>query len=99
MSDRLDRASFSEQLNTKFQVHIGETDSLEVELVEVTDGGSTPRQERFSIVFRGPRNVLLEQALYKVEHEKMGSFDLFLVPVGMDDEGISYEAVFNHLLK
>lgn len=99
MSDGLDRASFSEQLNTRFQVQIGDTDSLELELVEATDRRSTPGQERFSVLFRGPRDVLLQQALYKVEHEKLGTFDLFLVPVGMDDEGVSYEAVFNRLLK
>jgi hypothetical protein len=35
--------------------------------------------------------------VYGVEHDRLGTFDLFLVPVGADETGVSYEAVFNRL--
>jgi hypothetical protein len=38
---------------------------------------------------------ILEQRTYEVEHQDMGLFALFLVPIGPDDEGMRYEAVFN----
>jgi hypothetical protein len=51
--------------------------------------------ERFSLYFVGPESYL-EQKIYSVEHEQMGVFDLFLVPVGHDQNGFRYEAVFNY---
>ena len=32
-------------------------------------------------------------------HDSIGEFELFLVPVGRDDSGTFYEAVFNRLVK
>jgi hypothetical protein len=65
--------------------------AFEVDLVEVTEiprepGGRAP----FSIVFRGGPNPPLEQQIYRVEHEKLGELDIFLVPIAVD----RYEAVF-----
>jgi len=52
------------------------------------------RRAPFSIVFRGPRNVVLPQRIYEVEHDTIGAFPLFLVPIGPDQEGMLYEAIF-----
>jgi hypothetical protein len=30
-----------------------------------------------------------------MEHEEIGAFDIFLVPIGPDEEGLCYEAIFN----
>ncbi len=38
----------------------------------------------FSIVFRRPRDILLPQEIHRKEHEDIGSFDLFLEPIGPD---------------
>jgi hypothetical protein len=38
---------------------------------------------------------LAVQQIYQVEHPTLGSFELFLVPVGPDEQGMCYEAVFN----
>lgn len=91
--------SFSEHLNTKFRFHTDAGESVELELVEATDRGSNPRQERFAVLFRGPVDVVLEQGMYKTEHDKLGSFDLFIVPVGASERGREYEATFNRLLR
>jgi len=71
-------------------------------LIEATDlgtegqrgGSATPRREPFSIVFRGPRTPILPQRIYRVAHPEIGDFELFLVPIGPDEQGMRYEAVF-----
>jgi hypothetical protein len=72
---------------------------VEVELIELADGRSSPGHEVFSLLFRGPGKPLLAQRLYPFEHDAIGMFDLFIVPVGRDERGIYYEAVFNRLVK
>jgi hypothetical protein len=91
--------SFTELLHTKFRIHVEPSQTIEVELVEVTDHGKIPAWEQFSILFQGPREPLLPQHIYQMEHETMGSFDLFLVPIGRDEKGTTYEAVFNREVK
>jgi hypothetical protein len=66
-------------------------EAFDVELVEVTEiprepGGRAP----FSLVFRGGPNPPLPQRIYRVEHEKLGELDIFLVPIAVDQ----YQAVF-----
>jgi len=97
MLETLTQASFSEQLNTKFRVHVADSNIVDIELTEVSPGRQTARQDQFSILFRGPADAFFLQGNYKIEHEKMGGFDLFLVPVAKDDKGFYYEAVFNRL--
>jgi hypothetical protein len=52
--------------------------------------------ERFSAFFRGPGDHFLQQKMYSFNHEQMGAFELFLVPVSQDQSGFRYEAVFNY---
>jgi uncharacterized protein DUF6916 len=89
-------ATFVAQLNTSFKVN-GGAELIELKLVEVSEFRETPRQERFSVLFRGPRARPLSQGLYDFEHEEIGSFNLFIVPVAQDEQEISYEAVFNRV--
>ncbi len=70
---------------------------LELVVEQVSALGGTPARDRraaFSVVFRGPTEPLMPQRTYRVEHAGLGSFDLFLVPIGCDAEGVAYEAVF-----
>jgi hypothetical protein len=93
--------TFSAQQHTTFRIQPPCLPGVEVELVEVTDHNRPPRaaacQERFSLVFRGPHARQLQQGLYAMQHDQLGAFELFLVPVGQDTAGIYYEAVFNRL--
>jgi hypothetical protein len=57
------------------------------------DGGGG-RPQAFSLVFRAQPAVLLSQRIYRTEHGALGAFDLFLVPIGPDADGMRYEAVF-----
>jgi len=38
---------------------------------------------------------MLPQGIYGLSHERMGDFDLFLVPISREELGFRYEAVFN----
>jgi len=97
MLETLTAATLSEHLNTTFRIHLPDSTTVDLELTDVTGGRQTSRQEQFSIVFRGPIEVFLGQGTYSIEHDKIGTFDLFLVPVAEDDRGFSYQAVFNRL--
>ena len=98
MTDKITKEMFSESVNTKYRVHQESKDTVELELMQVNLGLITPRNEQFALLFHGPQNPFLQQALYHVEHDSLGEFDLFLVPVGRDQEGFQYEAVFNRFL-
>ena len=49
----------------------------------------------FSLVFLGRDPRVLPQKLYRLEHAEMGAVTIFLVPIGKDAEGVSYQATFN----
>lgn len=92
--------NFSPHVNSKFLVkREGDgVEAVELELVEAVDLGSTPNHEQFSILFHGPSSPKLEQAIYPFEHQEMGAFEIFIVPVKRVQDKIHYEAVFNRPL-
>ena len=102
MSAPLTEEEFSQHVNTKFRVNVESAEPVELELIEVKSyanknkPGEQPGMERFSLFFRGPLDAFLQQATYSLSHEEMGSFDIFLVPLGREEKGYSYEAVFNY---
>jgi hypothetical protein len=49
-------------------------------------------------VFLGPNDAFLGQGTRHFKHGD-DEFDLFLVPLGRDDSGTRYEAVFNRFVK
>ena len=99
MSAELTHEEFSKHLNTKFGIRISEAQVIEVELTEVSELLISTRQERFALIFRSPNDIVVAQGLHRFEHNQMGSFDLFIVPVDRDESGTSHEAVFNRLVK
>jgi hypothetical protein len=99
MAAILEHEEFVKHVNTKFRVRVNETESVEAELTDVSEHLLSPRQERFSIVFRIPNETNLGQGQRAIEHDQMGDFSLFLVPIGRDEQGTYYEAVFNRLVK
>lgn len=99
MAAILEHEEFARHLNTKFRVRVNETEFVQAELTEVSEHLLTPGQERFAIVFRISNETFLGQGQREIEHEQMGDFSLFLVPIGRDEQGTYYEAVFNRLVK
>ena len=49
----------------------------------------------FSLVFLAKYPRVLPQRLYRLHHEEMGVLTIFLVPIGKDAQGVSYQATFN----
>jgi hypothetical protein len=92
--DNLGYEGFRTEVNTKFS--LTETE-LQLELIEVNERNISPRQEMFSLIFRGPKDCFLEQRIYRLHHEKLGAGQLFLVPIGQDADWYIYEASFNRL--
>lgn len=95
----LTHEEFSKHLNTTFRIRLNEERTLDAKLIEVSELLVSPRQERFSIVFLCSNEVLIAQGTAPFEHDEMGAFNLFIVPIGRDDEGTQYEAVFNRVVK
>ncbi len=94
----LTKETFRQNLNSRFWLTAEAAEPYAVDLVEVADGYSTPKQEQFSLRFRGDPASIYPQRIYAVKHDSIGEFELFLVPVGRDDSGTFYEAVFNRFI-
>jgi len=97
MLERLAIDTFSPLLGDTFALHADATRTMDIELAQVTRLAETaPAGQRtpFSIVFRSASTAVLPQAIYRVEHATLGSFEVFLVPIGPDAGGMRYEAVF-----
>jgi hypothetical protein len=87
--------TFRPLLNGHFRISPGDAPDFEVELIAVADAGHEGlRRAQFSLLFRGGPDQPLPQRIYRVEHDDFGALDLFLVPLGPDDVGQRYEAVF-----
>lgn len=99
MAASLEHEVFAQHLNTIFRIYVDDSNAIDAELIEVSERNLSPRQERFAIVFRGPNETFLGQGMRRFEHPEMGEFVLFLVPLAQDDQGYSYEAVFNRIVK
>ncbi|MGA7220086.1 MAG: hypothetical protein WBX38_17350 [Candidatus Sulfotelmatobacter sp.] len=98
MPTELTKNTFERNLNTKFWLRDGAAESHAMDLIELADGHSTPRQEQFSLLFRGDPNYVFPQQIFPLKHDAIGELDLFLVPVGRNESGTFYEAVFNRLI-
>jgi hypothetical protein len=98
--DKLTSGDFVKYINETFRLKLEGSEPLEVELIQVTELGSDMEEDKnrkrrpFSIIFRGPTDRYLPQSIYPLEHPHMGTLDIFLVPIGPDNKGMRFEAVF-----
>ena len=95
---------FAGMVNTAFRVN-AESRTVELRLV-VAKPGAAPMfagahtgdagNEKFSLLFSGPAGEPLSQDTHHFEHQRIGRFQMFIVPVGPGELGSRYyEAVFN----
>jgi hypothetical protein len=95
--DSLQAEDFEPHVGEQFSIGVGPELAFQARLVELTEHGPAAggqRSSQFSLVFRGPREPVLDQRIYHVEHAELGVLEIFLVPVGPDEVGMRYEAVF-----
>lgn len=91
------KQDFEARLDDSFAIELKD-DTLELALIEVTsvtaDTVENGQKQPFSVVFRSTNQGILEQGTYALTHSEVGELLLFLVPIGPDDAGMCYEAVF-----
>ncbi len=101
----LDR--FAVLVTTRFRLRSNTAGQIDLVLVEaatippiapVGAVGARARQDRFHLHFDGPEHRLLPQGIYRLEHASLGTFELFLVPIGREAGIVRYEAVFNRFV-
>jgi hypothetical protein len=98
-------AAFSPHVGSAFLIDLGEKGPVELTLVEVRDLGTAPRPasgpgsenraRAFALTFRGVGASMLPQRIYEFRHEVLGILSIFIVPIGPDEAGMRYEAIFN----
>lgn len=77
---------------------VGDEGGAKVELIlaeaaEVDAGPHAPAPS-FSLLFHGPADPFMPQATYRFEHESLEAMEIFIVPLGRDEHGTVYQAVF-----
>ncbi len=86
-------ADFRAVVDTSFSLE----GSHAVRLVEAQGTGGRAvgmARDPFRLVFLGPVDPVLPQRTYRLEHEMLGTLDIFLVPIARDASGTTYEAIF-----
>ena len=103
MAIELKLSTFSDHVDTEFELEL-EDGTINLTMVEVkpikqtVKGFGVPdmiRDDPFALLFRGPADQALPQRIYPFKHEKLGDFEMFIVPVGIDENGRYYEALVN----
>jgi hypothetical protein len=83
-----------------FEPHVGSdfvvTDTVRFRLDAVEAGHPRPEPARqpFALLFSGPPEPVIDQTTLRLVHAELGELDVFVVPIGADDEAVRYEAVF-----
>ncbi len=93
--DELTGDTFQPHLDSTFQMR-ADSGVIDVILISVDrrQAGQAARSQPFSLVFRGPNTPVWPQRIYRLSHATLGEFDIFFVPIGPDQLGMRYEAVF-----
>jgi len=85
--------------NKIFEISFNPEQVVTCELIEVssinTQTIEQDQKEAFSLVFQTSGDTIFEQNTYMVKNSELDETPLFLVPIGADEKGVRYEAVFN----
>jgi hypothetical protein len=52
-------------------------------------------RQPFALLFEGPREPVLPQRIYTLQHPAFEALEVFLVPLGQGPSSVQYEAIFN----
>ena len=91
-----------------FKALVGETfqfrgfdrrDPVDVVLAEYVERPSRAGTKQFTLAFVAPGGERLREGTYTVDHPKAGTFEMFVIPAGLDAKGQAlYRADFNLLV-
>jgi Domain of unknown function (DUF6916) len=97
--DALQEGDFAPHVGTPFRLQRPQGGALELVLVEVKAHPYLPappgRRPGFSLTFQCAEPRPMPQAIYRLEHDRLGTLEVFVVPLGPHQGGMRYEAVFN----
>ena len=92
MLGNMTRADFEARLGERFALEDG---GVTLTLAEAAAMGSGARDGgAFSLVFEGPEETPLDQAIHRLTGADGEVLEIFLVPIGPFGGGMGYEAVF-----
>lgn len=97
MLDTLTLDTFKNQIGKSFSMSDGEA-TITVKLISATMSkykNPEGKKEPFSLEFRGPKDIVFPQKMYTLKSENINDVEIFFVPVGPDEEGMIYQAVFS----
>lgn len=95
------------QIHTKFRVYAPSGRVVELRLLKaplaapspVVPGRRPPADagnEKFSLIFSGPPDELLPEAILLFDHDELGRFNMYIGQIGLRDlERVRYQSVFN----
>lgn len=87
-------AAFSSYIGSTFRVYLSQQKSIDLVLINVSDlKPEIPGKDGFSLVFQGSVAKRFPGALYRLEHDALGTLSMMLGPINQN--GITYEAVVN----
>ena len=98
MAEMLTLSDFSPLVGETFQLNFEDSEHTELKLIEAEElpaRGNPTERKPFSLMFRAARDCGLWQGIMKMKHESTGAIELFMVPIGEDDEGMYFQALFN----
>jgi hypothetical protein len=99
MKDKPTYTDFLNHLHDTVHIYFIENKPIDAEIIEVIElntAARDPKLESFSVIFRSQEQEPVTQGIYRIKHSALGDLNLFLVPIGPDDQGMCFEAVFNY---
>ncbi len=90
---------FRQQLKTSFAVHAADGTRVRMVLAKVLELPITENVEQFSLIFHAPAGTGLPHGTHAFQHDALGHFDLFIVPIGAPNRRRAlYQACFSRHL-
>jgi hypothetical protein len=100
MSDRvLVFEDFADKVGQSFALSVAGAPPIPLTLTEAeahdVSKGMPGSRTPFSLVFIATHPAVLPQQIYQLAHDVLGDLTVFLVPIGKDARGVSYQATFS----
>lgn len=88
---------FATRVGESFTVVLDDGARITLELIDARQPEDDRPDHAHFAEWKGPLEHPLEQGIYELEHDDLGTLPLFLVPVNQVADGFVYEAVFTRV--
>lgn len=88
--------TFRDAVGDSFRLDVPDAGVAEVRLTSADSlgAGSGGGRAPFSLEFVAAPELSVEQRIYRLEHDRLGALEVFLVPLGPGPDGMRLEAIF-----